>query len=234
MKKKILLIALFTLLFTGCKATYKLKIDEGIIKEELTVLEADKEKRDIKDESERSFTDYAKIYGDTKDIITNSNYFYSDTECVENCSYYDRGFINDSDNVGFKLSHEFTYDEYKDSTIANEWIPNFYTKFDGRYLTIRGGGSWNYLSSYDSFDELEIQIETDYRVVTSNANIRGTTHTWNITKNDLNRTNNINIVIDTQTKKDTGGVSDMFVILLLLALTIVGLVIYIRNKNRQY
>lgn len=234
MKKKILLIALFTIILTGCKATYKININDGKIKEELSVLETNKDLRDVKDDSGRSFVDYAKLYGDTLDIITSSNYLYSDTECVEDCSYYDRGYINDSDKVGFKLSHEYTFEEYKDSTIANEWLPGFYTNFDGRYLTIRGGGTWNYLKSYDSFEELEIQIDTDYRVVTSNAKASGTTYTWNIKKEDLNRTNNINIVIDTQGKKDLGGLPDMIVILIILALVIAGLVLYMRQKNRQY
>ncbi len=171
MKKRLLIISLFlTIFLTGCNVEYSLEIKDEKIKEKLSVVETDSELFDKKDDTDNSFYDYTKIYGEESNINTDYNGLYSQEKC-DNCSYYDKKVINDNGLLGFELSHEFTFDEYTFSSIANEMIPAFSSTYDGRYLRISGGPLNNYYENYDSLKEFEIKINTNYKVTSTNLEI---------------------------------------------------------------
>jgi len=169
MKKKYLITSLLIIfLLTGCKAKYSLEIKDGIIKETLKVTEnSNSERVTEKDDFDYSFYDYSRLYGEAN-ISTEIEEYYSEDKCKSNCSYYQKEFINDNGVIGFELSNEFTFDKFKAATVANELIPAFSSLYDGKYLKISGGPNWNYFKDYKYLENIDISIETNYKVVSTN------------------------------------------------------------------
>lgn len=170
MKKRIFIISiLFIFLLTGCKAKYSLEIKNDTIKETLIVNDDNNSKRiNEKDESGKSFYDYSKLYGEKEKIDTDIESFYSGDKCIGSCSFYQKEFFDKNGTVGFKLTNEFSFKEYQYSTIANELIPAFSSSYDGKYLRINGGPNWNYFKDYKNLENIEIYIDTNYEVVSTN------------------------------------------------------------------
>ena len=169
MKIKLFITSLLiAIVLTGCKANYSITIIDNEIDEKLSIIEENSEYLEIKDEAGLTFVDYAKFYGEEKDIATNYDALYSDEECVENCIYYEKTFIDEDGKVGFTLENVFTFDDYKMSSIANDLIPGFQTTYDGRFLRIYGGSSWQFVNDYEYLDEVVIDIVTNYKVTGTN------------------------------------------------------------------
>ena len=83
---------------------------------------------------------------------------HAESGCSYNCEYYKKEYIDDSSKVGFSLSYDFTYDNYSDSTIANELSLNFPSSYDGKFLTISGNCSRDFINSYDLLNDVNISI----------------------------------------------------------------------------
>ena len=200
MKIKLLIVSiLLTIILTGCNAKYSLTIEDGKIKENLTIIEDNKEKVDVKDDLGKSFYDYAKLYGEEQNTSVDYNALYSLTSCTNNCIYYDKEFINDEDSVGFILNHEFEFDEFTFSSIANEFIPTFSVLYDGRYLQISGKEPLNYYKDYELLEDLAFSISTKYKVTSTNLkNISNGVYQWKPSEKAKDNANNLYITLDTK------------------------------------
>lgn len=233
--KKILLSIILLLLMTGCTATYEIKVSNEKIYENLTVLESRGKSKEKVDELGNTFETYAKKYGTKNKIITSFYYLYSDQGCVENCSYYNNKYINNEENIGYLLSNTFSFEEYKDSAIANELLPGFSSEYDGRYLTISGGNSWNFINGYNNLDKITINIETNYKITSTNGKkINNTTYQWNVYKGNTDGLKGVYIVIDTKEiikEKKSSLISYIIIVIVLIVLIFVG--IFLSNKNKQ-
>ena len=220
MKKRYLIISLFlVVLLTGCNVDYSLEIKDNKIKETLRVVETNSDLFEEKDENDMSFFDYSKMYGEESDINVDYNGLYSQEKCNDNCVYYDKEMINDNGLLGFELFHEFSFNEYSFSSIANEMIPAFSSTYDGRYLRINGGSNWTYFKTYDSLEDITFNINTDYKVVSTNLEQDGFgKYKWTIKNNN----DKLYIVIDTQTIVEEENNKD---ILIFLIIVVVGLII---------
>ena len=132
--RKLFLILILLLGFTGCTANYTINVFDGTIEESLTILEEDQSLLYEKDDMDMSFKDYALEYGNKKDLYTNYYNMYTNGEVdcqstLDNdCSVYESEYI-DNNSIGFKLFSSFSFDEYENSTIANELMPGFTSSF---------------------------------------------------------------------------------------------------------
>lgn len=232
--KKILLSIILLLLMTGCTATYEIKISNGKISESLTVLESKDRSKEKVDEIGNTFEMYAKKYEVQNKIITSFYYLYSDQGCVENCSYYKNEYIDNEENIGYSLSNTFSFEEYKDSTLANELLPGFSSEYDGRYLKISGGNSWNFINGYNNLDKITINIETDYKVTSTNGKRVNNTYQWNVYRGNTEGLKEMYIVIDTKEpiKENKSSLfSYIIIVIVLIAVILIG--IFLSNKNKQ-
>ena len=237
MTKKIIVSLFLLMLFSGCSANYKIKIGDGVIKETFTTVENNLDTALIKDETERNFKDYSSFYGTDYNLYTSFYSLYADGDCVVNCETYDKSFIDDGKKVGFTLTHDFTTNTYGDSSIANELFPGFEAYFDGRYLTIKGGNNWNFVNNYRNFDDLKIEIESDYKVLKTNGKKDGNTYTWNIDKTSVDTNPSLYMKIDMQEEVNNSSKAIkntilVFAILLLIGI-IVGAILFKKNKEQN-
>ena len=230
MKKRLLItIILLTIFLTGCNVNYSLDIRDNVIKETLSITETNSDLYEEKDGTETSFYDYAKMYGEEIDLNTDYNGLYSQEECND-CSYYDKEFINENGLLGFELSHEFAFNEYAFSSIANEMIPAFSSTFDGRYLRINGGSSWNYFDTYDSLEDINISINTNYKVVSTNLEKESVgKYKWTIKNED----EKLYIVLDTKTVIEPEDNSDILIWLIIIVSGLIIALIFMSIHNRK-
>ena len=240
MKIKLFITSLLiVIVLTGCKANYSITIIDDEIDEKFSVIEKNSDYLEIKDDAGLTFIDYAKFYGEEKDLDTNYDALYSDEECEENCIYYEKTFVDEDGKVGFILENKFTFDDYKMSSIANDLIPGFQTTYDGRFLRIYGGSSWQFVNDYEYLDEVVIDIVTNYRVTSTNLQQIGKgKYRWTVKNEKKNNGKQLFISLDTKTKVDiTEKESDSNPLLVLLiaigalVLLIIGYTVYKRQKT---
>lgn len=240
MKIKLFITSLLiAIVLTGCKANYSITIMDDEIDEKFSVIEENSDYLEIKDDAGLTFIDYAKFYGEEKDLDTNYDALYSDEECEENCIYYEKTFVDEDGKVGFILENKFTFDDYKMSSIANDLIPGFQTTYDGRFLRIYGGSSWQFVNDYEYLDEIVIDIVTNYRVTGTNLQQIGKgKYRWTVKNEKKNNGKQLFISLDTKTKVDiTEKESDSNPLLVLLiaigalVLLIIGYTVYKRQKT---
>ena len=233
MKIKFILIISILFLFTGCSVDYKLKISDNKITENMSVLEDNIDLATTKiSDIGMSFEDISKKYGMEKSIYSSYYNNSADEGCVLECDIYEHEYINNSKNIGFVLSNDFNYNTYSDTTIAKEMLPSFEETFDGRYLTISGGSSWNFINGYENLDNIKISIETDYPVISSNGDNKGNVYNWNIYRGDTSGLEKMYIVIDT--KGEVSKDNKMLYLLLVIFIVIVMVIMFILwNKNKE-
>lgn len=240
MKIKLFITSLLiVIVLTGCKANYSITIMDDEIDEKFSVIEENSDYLEIKDDAGLTFIDYAKFYGEEKDLDTNYDALYSDEECEVNCIYYEKTFVDEDGKVGFILENKFTFDDYKMSSIANDLIPGFQTTYDGRFLRIYGGSSWQFVNDYEYLDEIVIDIVTNYRVTGTNLQQIGKgKYRWTVKNEKKNNGKQLFISLDTKTKVDiTEKESDSNPLLVLLiaigalVLLIIGYTVYKRQKT---
>lgn len=239
MKIKLLIISfLLTIVLTGCNANYTLTIENEKIIEEFSVVENNSDYLDIKDDSGKSFYDYAKLYGEEQNTSVDYDALYSQVECSKNCIYYDKLFINDEDGVGFKLSHEFSFNEYTFSSIAKELIPEFTVKYDGRYLQISGKTPSNYFKDFENLNNMSFEINSNYKVVSTNLKKKKSgSYIWEKSNKDVINRDDLYITFDTKNEvvieeeKEEGNVLILFAILGGLFILLIVVVVF--NKGKQ-
>ena len=233
MKVKIVIAIFFLLLMTGCSANYSIKISDGKINESFEVIENDLTIASIKNEVGRSFKDYAKSYGSTYDTYNSFYNLYADEGCSNDCNYYEKKYIEESDKVGFNLSYIFDFKNYSDSSIANEFLPSFQSSYDGKYLSISGENTSAVINSYDNLSDITINIETDYKVVSTNGKRNGNNYSWKITRDNYQSLSELYIVIDTSISTITKEKNTFLYFLILLAILLLFLVLYFIYKKKQ-
>ena len=231
--KKLIVGLIIVLFMTGCSATYKIKVKDNKIEEELTVLESSSKANTSVDESGRTFKDYALIYGQTDNINTIFYYQYGDEGCTSDCSYYDKKYTDNNLSVGFTLSHAFNFDEYQYSTLANELLPSFSSEYDGRYIKVSGGSTWNFINGYKSLDSITITLESDYKVISTNGSKNGNVYTWEITKDNYNKLKSLYFIIDTTEKVEKNKIRLIHIFLLVIVSAVIAIGYNLFKKRKQ-
>ena len=239
MKKKFL-IFIFLFLFTGCRANYKIEVLDGIIHEEFFVFANKDTLTNKSDDLGMTFNDYAMEYGNSNKIYTNYYNMYGDmdTSCQvtdnNSCDVYHSEYINDDENVGFKLSSSFKFNDYVNATIPNDLLPNFSSTYDGRYLTISGSSDLDFFNGYDELDEINVTVSSIFYPIATNAQDKGNgVYEWTITKDTI-LSENLYIVLDTTSIRPTVSSTPWNVVLLCCGVVlIIGLVIIVKLVNMK-
>lgn len=235
MIKKII-FGLFPVLFlTGFTVTYDVEIVDDEIKEKFTVVEKDMNLAKEENEVGESFEDIAKRYGSSYDLYTSFYNLYADnpdiSECINNCSIYDKEYIEEDDKVGFRLSHTFNFKDYADSSIANEIIPGFQTVLNDKTLLIGGGSSWNFINGYNNFEKIEINIKTDYDVDKTNGKKTDNKYTWTIYSGNTENMAPLSFTLNIN--EEDNKIDNIMWLIVLLVILVLGVIIYSFLKKRK-
>lgn len=227
--KKIILLILVTLLFSGCSVNYNLYINEDLSVNEKIIATENSNSLRIKT-------------GDTSKVAANSFYELYKIDGVK----YSFSTVEKGDNITGTTSTTFKsleeYEEYFKSDIFNE---TNISKKDS-YITIDYKQDVP-LSEYSSrsliYDSIEVNIEVPFKVIENNADsVDGNKYTWNIEKDG--KLKNIKMTFDTNEtinykKIDFGffeinvRYSVLLVVGIVLVLLIITLIIYLNNKKNN-
>lgn len=241
MKTKLLILCLFVLLMTGCNVNYTIEIKDKKVIENFDISETDVEKANYKIAGETSFQDIVMSYNGNKELLTSYDMLNSETGC-SSCKTYNKNTIISDEEIALIFTTEHTFEEYKDSAIANEYLPGFNVEYDDEKITISGGTNWNFLNDYEYLDEVVITVKTDYEVTSTNAEKESSgVYVWRISKDKQNKS--LSMIINTTKKSNdinSGTNPKMFITILLVLLLIILfslLVVYSlfqkkRNLNR--
>ncbi len=237
MIKKII-FGLFPVIFlTGFTITYDVEIEDGKVNEKLTVIEEDVNLAKEENEVGESFEDISKMYGSSYDLYTSFYNLYADnpdiSECISNCSIYDKEYIDDGNRVGFILSHTFSFKDYGDSSLANEIIPGFQTILDDKTLQIKSGSSWNFVNGYDNLEKLEINLKTTYEVDKVNGKKKSNKYTWTINRDSTQNIIPLSIVLNIKNEDNKESNVPLWLIILLLVLVLGIIIYYFFQKRKQ-
>ena len=190
--KRILILIVFVLLLTGCKATVDVSIDENKVSEKVTIHEQDT-------------TTYNQIknwdgfpvplYYDAE---LESPLWMPNREKESGISYYD--VTTDDSQNAIVATGNFSLDNYKRSSLVRNCFKLFnIINEDGVTIFSTSKGL---ICSFDNFD---VVVKTPYKIVNSNASSIDSfnnTYTWNFTKSNRN---NISIYFEVDFSKNYDG-----------------------------
>lgn len=183
--KKIILLLTLTFFLTGCSATYNIEIYNNQVKEDLEYVNTNSSTWDS--EAQYGFT-YREL------VTTSHEYPYpafnsavvdeDDTIKLDGIEYYENNLISTNDRLGQSLSyHGFTLDDFSDSSIVKKCYKYFNIIEEGENIVLSTSYENKCFEEYKSLDSITINLKTNHKVVSSNADIvNGYHYTWNITE----------------------------------------------------
>ena len=214
MKKKIILL-LLVIFLCGCEAKYNIKISDDRIEEEITITEKNEVLDYYDDEDKELFEDEL-------------NYWELDLD------YYKKININDKDVTGYKYNSYFNYKEFGTLTA----LKRCYEKFDFQQeptIKIETSNDFLCLNDYNEFENFELTITTDYKIVNSNADRKdGNKHTWIFNKkNHKNKPIKFEVEKKYAEEHDSSlGIGAILVIILFIVLIILKLTVLKKDKTK--
>ena len=237
--KKIIIFTFLCILLTGCTANYKININNNLIEENLTIIETDKSKFDIKNNNGFSIRE-------SFDSLLEEDEFSNETYNIKSINSDDAIGIEYNSNILKSLDNSsIIYQCYKEpSIIINENI-----------VTIDTGSNFECFDLYDNLENVEISLNTNNKVLTNNAdNVIDNKYVWNITKlgnkqikfsyeinnmNNLednqeeNNTNNLDNINNNEENNENNKKINIYYIIttIVLILLIVVLIIYVKIKK---
>ena len=240
MKKKILLLVLLVFM-TGCSAEYNIEIYNNEVRENMEFVSTDTSVWD-------SEVQYGLTYRDLLDASINYPYpvFNStvvdedDTIKLDGVEYYDNKLISDSNKLGQKLKyHKFTLENFNDSSLVNKCYQFFNVIEEGENIVISTSLKNLCFDEYPILENITINLKTNHKVVSSNADIvNGYHYTWNIGKD-----NKDDAAVLITIKKDEYIFNYenefvkkvMFFVLIIVIILSVGSIcyFYFKNKNKR-
>lgn len=238
MKKKLILLSLLTVFMTGCTVNYTIEIKKNDITETLDISEKNVENATKKVEGDVCFQDIVISYNEGKELLTSYDMYMSESKCAS-CKTYTKEAIIGTEEVALVFTTNHTFEEYKDSTIPNEYVPGFNISYDDNKLTIYGGNNWNIINDYDYLDEIVIRIKTNFKVLQSNAEIEDNgVYYWSIEKNKEN--DEIYMIIDlsneeekTESKIDSKVLTTILLVILIVILFGLLILFSLFQKKRK-
>lgn len=246
MKKILIILCFFIILFTGCTVNYELDLDNAVNEKINISLDEDEDKNiDIYSGLTADpvpFVEQIKKINDTpKSVLSNQHVdIYDETNKVDGTIYYNTK-IKEKPNYSLNLNSKFELDdlEYLNS------VKNCYEKFsvlrNGNYVNISTSEKNMCFEIYPILDKINISIKTKYNVVDTNAtNIdkNKNVYTWVI-----DRSNYQNQYIYLKLDKNISSKSDELSIFAILVIVFISIFVlsgiiyliarFINNKNNK-
>ena len=231
--KKIFIILLMCLLFTGCTSDINFKFNNDSIDVDLRgEFTLDDYYNYLKTNSpeysnvQKSNDEIKKILEDNLKTISVPAFADAKEQFIQT----DFKYTNDTD-VTLQYKYQYNYETIKNNYIFKECFSYFDFKEDDKYYYYALSGDFNC-----NFDNLKLNVYAENGIYTSNSfEQKEGVHTWTPQKTD----NDIYFVIyknpGEEIKAPIFGVSAIFVVLFVVAMVaIFGLFIVYNNKNRGY
>lgn len=231
MMKKFIIIGFIIIFMTGCTATYDLKINEKGFYESLSIQSTTLEESEVFEVF--PYTSFYDEQGNDENPSIK----------VPGVAYYDSAvdFVDDLKNVTY--SYKFNEQNFKKSNIIATSFEGFYLRrYDhdenGKddYMILSTSGSFTRFESNPTLEEVIINIECDYEIISSNADkVNKNVHTWYLTRSDLKSISmvyNPDKLVDNRTfweKLKEGEYTNIFTVSVILAL--IASVIYLVIKR---
>lgn len=183
--KKLIILFIFTFFLTGCSATYNIEIYNDQVREDLEYVNTNSSTWDNK-------VQYGLSYRDL--VLSSYDYPYpafnsavvdeDDTIKIDGVEYYENKLISDNNRLGQSLSyHDFTLDNFSDSSIIKKCYRYFNIIEEDENIILSTSYENKCFEEYKSLDDITINLKTNHKVVSNNADIvDGYHYTWNITE----------------------------------------------------
>ena len=234
--KRLLLILVFILIFTGCEGSYDLYIYGDDFKEMLTTENKGEATFDIIDEKGYSIRNAYE-----KEMMTETKAFIDAEEAgdltsrIDGVEYYTKNYIPSDSSLKINMEYTFKKANISKSTIIKYFFPEFTITEKYGTTILDSGRVCNVFYYYPQLSKININIITDYKVISSNTSEKlGNVYTWTITKGEV-KSREINpLKLNYKESETTGFESSFgFLILLLLILAIIVFLAIIFARARQ-
>jgi len=215
MKKILVLICL--LFLTGCTVNYEITIGDNGIKEKATLIETNKALFDVRNDSGWTLREsFNALVEQAKDEFS-----------VED---YSMKSLNSEDQLGVQYKSN-DINSLKHSFAINQCYNNPTMVENGNIITFSTGNDFKCYEYYDNLETIKIVLKTNYKVISSNAEIvDGNKYIWNITK-DGNK--QIEISYDKSVNKAANFVLIISIIFVVAALCFATYYIYSKKKKEN-
>lgn len=231
--KKIILM-LFLLILSGCKAEYNISYIDNKISESLIILS-----KEDKVYGEKTFEEIINNYYNDVNLLIDYEADpgdMSESEIITNYKLYNKSIINDKNSYGMKIGYDYEYmSEYNNSTIVHSLYDNLYMSNN----VLKTDNIKNIFNYYPYLENIELSFTTDKKVVNTNSDkeIDGVYY-WYINKdNYLNKNINIefeenenNIKID-ENGYFSSGIIKYFIMIFAIIILISIVIIYEKVKK---
>ena len=179
MKYKYYIVSLFLLLLTGCKFEYNVNItSDGVEEDNIAYIENTTEKT-VEDEAYK----IAKKYSGPTDEL----------------GMYKSSVVRKNNLFGVDYFAKYSFDDYQNSPSFSLCYDNYRMARDSNsdLIIISTNEKFKCFDMFDELEELNINIRSEYDVVSSNAdNVSNDVYSWYINRNNYNN-KSVNIVFST-------------------------------------
>lgn len=154
--KKLITLLLFTIILTGCKATYDLEIKDNKLNESITFTNP---------------TDQNKKK-EIKDFLDTDAFVFTNTE--DSQDKYKIMQLND----GYKLSYTYDANDFANVALLNNCFDSYQYNNTDEYIAFKIQGKFSCLHDVPN---IKVKIKTDYTVAKQNADvIEDGYYIWNL------------------------------------------------------
>lgn len=199
--KKLMILVLFTIILTGCEASYDLEITNNKLNETIKFTNP---------------TDYNKKQ-EIKDFLNTDALVFTNTEDTQ--QKYNIMELSD----GYKLTHTYNANEFANVALLNNCFDSFQYHNDDQYIAIQVKGKFSCL--YD-VPNIKVRLKTDYNVAKQNADIvEDGYYIWNInslTASDVNIEFTVSKLQALEPKKKGNFIINFFATVIIVAVMVAG------------
>ena len=217
MLKKSLILIVIMFLLTGCTIKYNLRIDENFVSEKLFINNVDVSK-------------FNNTYVPVNSDIDDPNAFKEKSSEVE---YYKMKKNDDS----IILSYDHNFKNFSSAYILNSCYDEVDSYIEDNRFIISTTGSFSCFELYDDIDDVEVVINSQYKLINTNANkINNFDYIWNINVNNLNEGIYLELDLNDRKKTVLEEIQDSklfnFVVLIIVIVVIMILFLLFRAYSR--
>lgn len=216
MKRKwnLLLIALLSLIITGCKGEYKIVINGSKLSEEITtyIYDSDHKKREYNSD---------KIDMANEFINSDSYAFFEDYNHLYNKKVYDK-----SDYQEVKLKYDYNMNNFAKSNFLNICFENSEVVNGKNTLKVSLSGHFHCLYG----DSLDIKVKSKNKVIKNNADKKdGEYYIWTIDKDNYK---SVDISLEVSKKSFWSNIS-IYLLCASIVLMILFIIVFIAMKRKK-
>ena len=238
--KKILFLVFVLVFMCACEAEYTLKIENGVFRESLDVINTA-----VNTWEDNSYRDRvlnyleASIPSDYRHAAAN----HEDNERIEGIDYYDIKVNQEMRNLGVSFNHSFSIEKYIHSNIVSTHFKDANIEYIFDNISIKSGKITEAFEiMYPGLNKLTVRILTNHRIVESNADeVKNKIHYWYFNTNNY-ANKEIRFLINNEAddklklpsvQENKGNKTIIFVSLatVVFVFCFAGLFIYVKVKN---